>query len=175
MPRPGVGGCFCRKTEAKSRRPSCRSVPEPGLGGAARESIFPRRGRQRRKAARACFEHQNLPATGVIEAGSRAAGKCERRYDCQLSYIVRICENSQKSVANYSYIVRKSTSAPVGNVWLSSAAHRIVAGQRQDRLSRSAILLVERHESSWSQPDCSRQVCIRDRTLDLRHHTRRLS
>jgi len=55
-------------------RPSCRSVPERGLAGAARESISPRRGRQCRKAALACFEHQNLPATGVIEAGSRAAG-----------------------------------------------------------------------------------------------------
>jgi hypothetical protein len=81
MPRPGVGDCFCRKTEANSRLASCRSAAEQGLGGDARESICPRRERQCEKAARACFEHQNLRATGVTEAGSQAAGKCERQYD----------------------------------------------------------------------------------------------
>jgi hypothetical protein len=81
MPRPGVEGSFCRKTEAKSKLPLCRSAAERRIGGAARESICPQRGRQCEKAALACFEHQNLPATGATEAGSRAAGKCERRFD----------------------------------------------------------------------------------------------
>src|SRR5208282_6718870 len=63
MPRPGVEGSFCRTTEAKSKLPSCRSAAERRIGGDARQSICPQRGRQCEKAALACFEHQNLPAT----------------------------------------------------------------------------------------------------------------
>jgi hypothetical protein len=81
MPRRAVGGCFCRKSKAKSKLLSCHSTVERRLGGSARESIYPRRERQCEKAALACFGHRNLPATGAIEAGSMAAGRCERRYD----------------------------------------------------------------------------------------------
>ena len=72
MPRRGVEEPFGQKTEANLRPASCRSAAEQGLGEAAREC---------EKAARACFEHQNLPATGATEAGSGAAGKCEKQYD----------------------------------------------------------------------------------------------
>ena len=81
MPRRGVEGFFGQKIEANSRLASCRSVAEQGPGEAVRESICPRKERQCKKAARACFEHQNLRATGATEAGSGAAGKCEKQYD----------------------------------------------------------------------------------------------
>ena len=72
MPRRAVGGCFCRKSKAKSKLLSCHSTVERRLGGSARESIYPRRERQCEKAALACFGHRNIPATGAIEAGSIA-------------------------------------------------------------------------------------------------------
>ncbi len=77
MPRRAVGGCFCRKSKAKSKLLSCHSTVERRLGGAARESIYPRRERQCEKAALACFGPRNLPATGAIEAGSIAAGNAK--------------------------------------------------------------------------------------------------
>ena len=72
MPRRAVGGCFCRKSKAKSKLLSCHSTVERRLGGSARESIYPRREGQCEKAALAFFGHRNLPATGAIEAGSIA-------------------------------------------------------------------------------------------------------
>jgi hypothetical protein len=58
MPRPGVEGSFCRKTDAKSKLPSCRSAAEGRISRKRSQIDLPPARVECEKAALAGFEHQ---------------------------------------------------------------------------------------------------------------------
>jgi hypothetical protein len=69
-----------------------------------------------------------------------ALAAAKARGICQFSCIVRICENSQKSVPDFAYIVRKACPRPVGMAFRCTAMLDRSSLTREGFVDRTKLL-----------------------------------